>query len=99
MILKLIINNGKKKKNRTVTAWIQKDNEFKDDVQQLFQFFKDNIKISEKRRFHEYYKVTSERPAIMMSLFSTVHELIPEVYFSGGCSYGTENSPDLDNLE
>ena len=98
MILKLIIKNSKKKRNSTVTAWIQKDNEFEDDVQQLFQFFKDNIKITEKRRFHRYYKVTSERPAIMMSLFSTAHELIPEVYFSKGGSCGTENSLDLDNL-
>lgn len=82
MILKLIIKNKKKNKKHQIIAWIQKNKIFEDNINQIFQFFKDNIKISAKRRFYNYYKVSSDNPAIMMSLFSTVHDLIPDVYFN-----------------
>ena len=51
------------------------------DIQQLFEFFKENVKISKIRRLHEFYKITSDNPAIMLNMFSTIQELIPEVYF------------------
>ena len=81
MILKLIVKNNNKSKRNKLTAWIQKHKDFESDIGQIFQFFKKNIKISEKRRFYRYYKVSSDNPAIMMSLFSTIHDLIPEIYF------------------
>jgi len=80
MILKLIIKNNKK--GNRITAWVQKHKDFEEDLNQIFLFFKDNINVSEFRRFHKYYKITSKDPAIMMSLFSTVHDLIPEIYFN-----------------
>ncbi|MFX1392072.1 MAG: hypothetical protein ACFFAH_00730 [Promethearchaeota archaeon] len=81
MILKLIVKNNNKSKRNQITAWIQKHKDFESDIGQVFQFFKNNIKISEKRRFYKYYKVSSDNPAIIMSLFSTVYDLIPEIYF------------------
>ena len=82
MILKLIIKNNKKTKKNNIIVWIQKNGDFEEDIQQIFQFFKDNIKITEKLRVNKYYKVSSENPAIMLSLFSAVHEIIPDIYFN-----------------
>jgi len=83
MILKIKIQNNKiNKKNKRITVWIQKKKELKEDLKQLFQFFKENIQVSKQIRLHNYYKVTSENPAILLSLISTINELIPEIYFS-----------------
>lgn len=79
MILKLVIRNHKK--GNDITAWIQKQEDFEEDLKQIFEFFKENIKISKKRRFHTYYRINSENPAIIMSFISTIHEIIPEIYF------------------
>ena len=79
MILKLKI-----KSNRTdnrIVVWIQKNAKIESDLLQIFDFFNENIKISQIRVIHKYYKISSENPAIMMSLISTIHEIIPEVYF------------------
>ena len=81
MILKLIVKNNNKLKRNKIIVWIQKHKDFDNDISQIFQFFKNNIKISEKRRLYRYYKVSSDNPAIMISLFSTIHDLIPEIYF------------------
>ena len=81
MILKLIIKNKRNKSNQII-VWIQKNGEFEEDLQQLFDFFKDDLKITERWRFRKYYRVTSEKPAIMMSFFSAAHDLIPEIYFN-----------------
>lgn len=97
MILKLIIKNNNWSKNKKIIVWIQKHEAFKEDLTQIFQFFKNNIKISEKRRFYKFYKITSKNPAIMMSLFSAVHELIPEVYFNSEDSIGKEEFLDIEN--
>ncbi len=97
MILKLIIKNNKKNnKNKKITIWIQQHEDFKSDIQQLFQFFKDDIKISKKRRFYNYYKITSDKPAIMMSLFSTAQEIIPEIYFNEENPIDVEDSLNID---
>ena len=82
MILKLIIKNNKKTGKHDLTAWIQKNKDFNNEIKQIFQFFKDNVHISQKRRIHKYYKIESDNPAIMMSLFSSAHDLIPDIYFS-----------------
>ena len=79
MIFKLIIRYHKK--GNIITAWIQKHEDFEEDLKQIFEFFKSNIKISKKRRFHTYYRINSENPAIILSLFSTIQEIIPEIYF------------------
>ena len=82
MNLKLKIRYDKKTKKRTISAWIQKNKQFENDVNQLLRFFKEQIQITLKRRFLPYYKITSENPAIILSLFSAVQDLIPEIYFS-----------------
>jgi len=79
MILKLKITSTRK--NNRIVVWIQRNTKFECDLLQIFDFFKENIKISQIRVIHKYYKISSENPAIMMSLISTIHEIIPEVYF------------------
>ncbi|MHA1489059.1 MAG: hypothetical protein ACTSRI_05325 [Promethearchaeota archaeon] len=97
MILKIIIKNGKKNKNKKITVWIQKHEDFDEDIQQIFQFFKENIIISRKRRIHRYYKITSKNPAIMMSLFSTAQDLISEIYFNTEGSVEIEEYPNMND--
>jgi hypothetical protein len=80
MILKLKITNTRK--NNRIVVWIQRNTKIESDLLQIFDFFKENIKISQIRVLHKYYKISSENPAIMVSLISAIHELIPEVYFS-----------------
>jgi len=81
MILKLIIKRNRKTKKNSIIIWIQKDGAFEEDIQGLFHFFKQNVVITNKRRFSDYYRVTSDNPAIMMSLFSAIHDIIPDIYF------------------
>ncbi len=79
MILKLNIKNNKKKR---IVAWIQKDKDFDDSIHQLFRFFEDKIRISKLSRFTRYYIVSSDNPATILSLFSTIQDLIPDIYFN-----------------
>ncbi len=69
-------------KNMRIIAWIQKHSDFDKDVRQIFQFFKGQIKISKLSKFLRYYIVSSENPAIILSLFSSIQDLIPEIYFN-----------------
>ena len=79
LILKIKPKNTSKKKR--IIAWIQKNPNFNDDMLQFFQLFKDNIKISKLSKILRYYIVTSENPGIILNLFSSIQESIPEVYF------------------
>jgi len=99
MILKVKIQNNKiKKKNKRITVWIQKKIEFGEDLKQLFQFFEENIQVSKQIRLHKYYKVTSENPAILLSLISTINELIPEIYFSSENPIEKSEMLNLENV-
>jgi len=82
MNLKLIIKPNRRGKQKTMVVWIKKQKILENDLLQLFNFFNEQVKISTIRRIHTYYKVTSENPAIMMSLFSTAGNLINENYFN-----------------
>ena len=79
MILKLKIKPNRR--DDRIVVWIQRNTKFECDLLQIFDFFKENIIISQIRVIHKYYKISSENPAIMMSLISTIHDIIPEVYF------------------
>ena len=81
MIFKLLIKNDKKAKKKNLEIWIQKHQDFEKDLQQLLEFFKESVTISKVRRLHDFYKITSDNPAIMLNMFSTIQELIPEIYF------------------
>ncbi|MFX1503039.1 MAG: hypothetical protein ACFFDH_18910, partial [Promethearchaeota archaeon] len=80
LILKVRPNKSSKKKR--IIAWIQKNSNLNDDIQQLLEIFKENLKISKISKILRYYVVTSENPAIILSLFSAIQESIPEVYFN-----------------
>ena len=98
MILKLIIKNNKKNGKYALIAWIQKHKDFDNDIKQLLQFFKDNVQISKKRRFHTYYKIISDNPAIMISLLSSVHEIIPDICFNDNNLIEKEETLDLESF-
>ncbi|MFX0039163.1 MAG: hypothetical protein ACFFCY_06640 [Promethearchaeota archaeon] len=81
MKLVLKIKPNRHSKTKRIVAWIQKHSDFDDDILQIFQLFKDNIKISRFSKFLKYYIVTSDNPAIILNIFSTIQEILPEVYF------------------
>ena len=89
MILKLKVKNNKKK---SIVAWIQKDKDFDDSLQQIFRFFKDKVRISKWSKLTRFYIVSSENPAMILSIFSTIQDLIPDIYFN------TEEPIEIDDL-
>jgi hypothetical protein len=95
MILKLKIKSNNKTKKKQIFVWIEKNKEFKEDVQQLIQFFKEQIQVKKRIGFHIYYKITSEKPAIMLSLLTTVQELIPDIYFNTNQSVDVEEYTEI----
>jgi hypothetical protein len=95
MILKLKIKSNHTTNKKQIFVWIQKNKEFKYDIDQLLHFFKENTNIKTVYRLHKYFKITSRNPAIMLSLLNTIQELIPEIYFP---SNDTINIEDLTQL-
>ncbi len=81
MIIKLKASKRKDSPRKFLSIWIQKHRDFHKDIDQLLEFFKKNIKVTTVRRLLTYYKITSEQPAIILSLFSSATDLIQEVYF------------------
>ncbi len=90
MILKLKIKSNNRTKKKQIFVWIEKNKAFKEDVQQLIQFFKEQIQVKKRIGRHTYYKITSDNPAIMLSLLTTVQELIPDIYFNPNQSVDVE---------
>ena len=90
MILKLMIKSNRKTNQNQIFLWIQRHKDFKKDIQQILQFFKDQIVVSKKRKLLPYYRITSDNPAILLSLFSAIQDLIPEIYFK------VENSIEIE---
>ena len=95
MILKLKIRQNKKRNRNDIYAWVQRHEDFKSDIEQTFQFFQDQLTYKKIWRFHIYYKITSENPAIMISLISTLQDLIPEIYFNSEESIDIEEYTKL----
>ncbi len=95
MILKLKIKSNNKTKKKQIFVWIEKNKEFKEDIQQLMQFFKEQIQVKKRIGRHIYYKITSDNPAIMLSLLTTVQELIPDIYFNTNDSVNIEEYPEI----
>ncbi|MHA1670459.1 MAG: hypothetical protein ACTSV5_07745 [Promethearchaeota archaeon] len=81
MIIRLKIKREKGSEKKRIVVWIQRHQDIENDVQQLFQFFKDQMVIEKTRRILPYYRVSSENPAIMLSFFTALQEIIPEIYF------------------
>ncbi|MHA1460723.1 MAG: hypothetical protein ACTSO8_04505, partial [Promethearchaeota archaeon] len=89
------IKSNNKTKKKQIFVWIEKNKAFKEDVQQLIQFFKDQIQVKKRIGRHIYYKITSDNPAIMLSLLTTVQELIPDIYFNSNDSINVEEYPEI----
>lgn len=81
MLLKLKIKKDKHSGRNRMIIWIQRDEAFKKDIQELFKFFNNKIVMSKKRRVIPYFLITSDNPAILLSLFSALLDSIPEIYF------------------
>ena len=43
MIIKLKIRQNKKRKTNEIYAWVQRHEDFKGDIEQMFQFFQDQL--------------------------------------------------------
>jgi len=82
MIIKLKIRQNKKRNRNEIYAWVQRHEDIRGDIEQIFQFFQDQLTYKKIWRYHKYYKITSENPAIMISFFSTIQDLIPEIYLN-----------------
>ena len=92
MKLILKIKPNKQSKKKRIVAWIKKNSELKEDIMQLFQLFKENLKISKLSKILRYYVITSKNPAIILNIFSSIQESIPEVFFN------KENSVEIEDL-
>jgi len=92
MIIKLKIKVEKSIKKKQIVVWIQRQEDIENDIQQLFQFFKDQIEVSKIKRILSYYRVSSENPAIMLSFFTSLQEIIPDIYFNNEDSVEFEES-------
>ena len=89
MIIKTKVKSNRKDSKKVILAWIQKHRDFDDDIQEILNFFKDQITYTLINKINQYYKVTSNNPAIMFSLISSIQDLIAESYF------GNEESVEL----
>jgi hypothetical protein len=78
----LKVKSFKRKSKNSLIIWIQRTKSFEQDIQQLLDFFKEQVQVKEIRRIYHYYRVTSENPAIILSLFSAIQESLPEIYFN-----------------
>ena len=82
MIIKTKVKFNRKENKRVLIVRIQKHKDLDEDIQEILNFFKEQIKINLIRRIHQYYKISSDNPAIMLSLISAIQDLITESYFN-----------------
>lgn len=81
MKIKLIVKNRLFNGKEKMFLWIEKDKDMKEEIEQIFNFFEENINMEEKRRLSKYYVISSENPAIILSLSSAIQDIVAEKYF------------------
>ncbi|MFX1500974.1 MAG: hypothetical protein ACFFDH_08440 [Promethearchaeota archaeon] len=82
MIIKTKVKSHKKDNKKVIIVWIQNHKDFDKDLQDLLNFFKDQVKYTIVYRIRQFYKITSNNPAIMFSLISSIQDIIAESYFN-----------------
>jgi hypothetical protein len=82
MIVKIKVHNNRKTNVNYIEVWVQRKKELDQDLVQIFQFFEDQITYKSIRRFHPYFRITSDNPAMLLSLISSLQELITEIFFN-----------------
>ena len=82
MIVKLRIKRDKKSKKNKIIVWIQKRADIVSDIQQALSFYEKDLTVKTTRKHYKYLKISSDKPAIMISLITTINELIPDIYFN-----------------
>ena len=95
MKLVMKIKPNKPSKKKRINVWIQKKSALNDDVQQILQIFKDSIKVSKLTKFSRFYIISSTNPAIILNIFSSIQESIPDVYFRNENSTKIEDFIDI----
>ena len=95
MILRLKIKSNNKTKKKQIFIWIEKNKEFENDIQQLIEFFDSRIQVKTRVGFNIYYKITSDNPAIMLSLLTAIQELIPDIFFNTDESLNLEEYHEI----
>ena len=82
MIIKIKIKQKKKASKNSIDLWVQRKKGLDHDLAQIFQFFEGQLIFKDVRQLHPYYKITSDNPAMILSLISSLQELIPEIFFN-----------------
>ena len=82
MIIKTKVKFNRKENKNVLIVWIQKHKDLEKDIQEILDFFKGQIRINLINRIHQYYKISSNNPAIMLSLISAIQDLITESYLN-----------------
>ncbi|MFX0007820.1 MAG: hypothetical protein ACFFA7_07240 [Promethearchaeota archaeon] len=95
MIIKTKVKFNRRNNTKYIIVWIQKHKDFDRDVQGILNFFKKQITYTLISRFHQYYKITSNNPAIMLSLISSIQDLIAENYLGAEESIEVQESANL----
>ncbi|MFW9971896.1 MAG: hypothetical protein ACFFDF_17035 [Candidatus Odinarchaeota archaeon] len=98
MKLILKIKSNKRSKKKRLVAWIKKNSDFEDDIIQILRVFKDDIKLPKIGKILRYYIVTSRNPAIILNMFSTIQEIIPDIYFNNEDPIEIEDLTDKPSL-
>ncbi len=82
MIIKTKFKFNRRNNTKFMIVWIQKHKDFDDDIQDILKFFKDQITYTLIQKIHQHYKITSDNPAIILSLISSIQDLIAESYLN-----------------
>lgn len=76
--LKLLLDQNTEESAKNHIIWIEQNSSIEKDLRELFKFFGENIAVSRTRRIHKYYRIKSPNLAILISVISTILEIIPE---------------------
>ncbi len=82
MLVKIKIKQKNNTSEYSIVIWIQRNKALDVDLEQLLKFFEKQIASKKVRHIYPYYKITSDNPAMMLSLMSSIQELIPEIFFN-----------------
>lgn len=66
------------KKNGEIIVWIQKKKALDEEIKIIYQGFRDSIKLSKSSAIFRYYKLSSEKPNMMIIFISNIQDLIME---------------------
>lgn len=81
MKFKLIVKSYSFNGKGRIILWIKKNEDLTEEIEQILNFFEENISVEEKRRISKYYVISSKNPAVVLSLSSAIQDIVAEEYF------------------